>query len=75
MIKRHDNTTIDYSSDRSWLDSSGRFIFGKYKGSLAEDIVQDDSSYIYWIINNVENITEEDREVLSQLLQYGRRRH
>lgn len=72
MIKRHDNT-FNTSSSRPWLDSSGSFLFGKYKGLLAEDIAQDDSSYIRWIVNEVEDITEEDRQVLFQLLQYRSR--
>jgi hypothetical protein len=55
---------------RTWLDSSGYFLFGKYENALAEDVVQDDPSYVRWIVNDVEDICEEDREVLSQLLTY-----
>jgi hypothetical protein len=56
-----------------WLDSDGYFLFGKYKNSLAEDIAKDDPSYVKWIVSDVEDICEEDREVLSQLLVYRRR--
>lgn len=59
---------------REWLDQSGCFIFGKYKGESAEDIAETDSSYIRWIIDTVEDILESDREVLSQYLTYAQRR-
>lgn len=64
---RLDNYT---STGRTWLDPSGYFLFGKYRNALAEDVAQDDPSYIRWIVNDVEDICEEDREVLSQLLTY-----
>lgn len=69
-IGRLDNYT---STGRVWLDSAGYFLFGKYKNSPAEDIVQDDPSYIRWVVNDVEDICEEDREVLSKLLNYRNR--
>jgi len=59
---------------REWLDSSGRLTIGKYKGSQAEDIASDDPSYIRWIIETVEDISEDDRNVLSQYLTYAPRR-
>lgn len=58
------------SASRDWLDSGGRFKFGKYRGSLAEDIARDDPQYIQWIVDKVEDISEDDREILSQLLAY-----
>jgi hypothetical protein len=62
------------STGRTWLDSGGFFLFGKYKNSLAEDIAKDDPSYVKWIVESVEDICEEDREMLSQLLTYRNRR-
>lgn len=59
---------------KEWLDQSGCFIFGKYRGESAEDIADTDSSYIRWIVDNVEDILESDREVLSQYLTYAQRR-
>lgn len=53
---------------REWLDSGGCFTIGKYKGELAYDIALTDSSYIRWIIESVENIDDQDRELLSSLL-------
>lgn len=67
------------SYSREWLDSSGRFMFGKYgptshdDGELAEDVAREDPSYIRWIVNDVEDISDDDREVLSQYLTYASR--
>lgn len=62
---------IQYTpTGRTWLDPSGYFLFGKYKNALAEDIAKDDPSYVRWIVQDVEDISEEDREVLSQLLRH-----
>jgi hypothetical protein len=61
------------STGRTWLDSGGYFLFGKYKNGLAEDVAKDDPSYVKWIVETVEDICEDDREVLSQLLTHRRR--
>lgn len=56
-----------------WLDSGGNLLIGKYKGESSYDISRSDPSYIRWIIENVDNMNEHDRELLSQLLaQRGR---
>lgn len=52
---------------RTWLDLGGYFLFGKYQNSLAEDVAEDDPYY-------VEDICEEDREILAQLLNYRNQR-
>jgi hypothetical protein len=68
---------------KEWLDQSGRFLFGKYGpnrdsvndvGELAEDIAETDPGYIRWIVDNVEDILEIDRDILSQYLTYAQRR-
>lgn len=68
---------------KEWLDQSGRFLFGKYGpdkdnpkdvGEYAEDIAETDPQYIRWIVNDVEDIVESDREVLAQYLTYAQRR-
>lgn len=69
MPIRVNNNTYT-ATGRVWLDPSGYFLFGKYKNGLAEDVARDDPSYIRWIVNDAEDICEEDREVLSQLLTY-----
>lgn len=30
------------------------FPFGKYKGQLLEDVIQEDASYITWVIENTD---------------------
>lgn len=59
---------------KEWLDQSGCFLFGKYEGEYAEEIAETDPQYIRWIVNDVENIVESDREVLAQYLSYAQRR-
>lgn len=65
--------TPSSSASCDWLDSGGRFKFGKYRGSLAEDIATDDPQYVQWIVDTVEDISDDDREILSQLLAYRSR--
>lgn len=72
-IVRH--TTIHTSDsdnvDRDWIDLQGRFIFGKYEGDLVENVASDDPSYVRWIINEVENISDVDRALLANHLRYS----
>lgn len=56
----------------SWIDSEGRLLHGKHKGELAESVAVSDHSYIRWLVDNIENMNEEDREILSSLLYYRR---
>ncbi len=59
---------------RECLDSNGCLLFGKYRGQSAYDIVRKDSQYLTWLIDEVEDLDEQDREIISQLLnQYGKR--
>lgn len=60
-------------SAAEWIDQQGRFIFGKHRGELVESVISEDPSYIRWIVNEVEDITEDDRDFLAQQLKYGRR--
>lgn len=68
-----------HSRSRDWLDSEGRFLCGKYGpregnlGASAEFIAVKDFRYIIWILENVDNISEEDRKILSTLLKYKSR--
>jgi hypothetical protein len=41
---------------KDWLDSSGRFVFGKYAGELAYSIARRDPSYLRWIVDEVEDL-------------------
>lgn len=58
---------------KDWLNKSGAFKFGKHKGQLAEDVAKSDPGYLEWIVNECEDVSDEDREILHQLLtQLGR---
>jgi hypothetical protein len=57
---------------QDWIDSQVRFIFGKHKGTSVETVVDDDPSYVRWIVNEVENISDADRAVLRSYLRYGK---
>lgn len=50
---------------KPWLDDSERLLFGKYRGSLIEDLASDDPGYLRWIVDNVEDISHEDREIIA----------
>lgn len=61
---------------KQWLDPEGYFIFGKYGGSNRthiEDVASDDPGYLRWIVNSVEDISEEDRAIISGYLHYSNR--
>lgn len=62
-------------SAKTWLDSEGRFLFGKHAGEYVEsDSVP--ASYLEWIIENVvaSSIAEDDLEVIEAQLAWKRRR-
>lgn len=61
-------------SAREWLDGDGNFLFGKCKGESVEDIAREDPSYLRWILENVEDIDHEDRDVIEATLQFRKRR-
>ena len=52
---------------KDWLDSSGRFLFGKYRGSSVEEIVSDDPDYLHWILDTVTDISREDRQIIASI--------
>jgi hypothetical protein len=81
MVYSHSQSkSHSQSTSREWLDESGRFKFGKYgpkgnkPGQLAENVALMDHSYVQWIINNIEDMDEGDRGVLSSLLTYSESR-
>lgn len=62
---------------REWLDNNGYFIFGKYGGpnpAAVEDVAREDPSYLRWILENVEDIYYEDRDVIETALQFRKKR-
>lgn len=63
-------------ADRRWLDNDGRFLIGKHKGELAEEVAVEDPSYVNWVVEEVEDIDDTDRETLDACLSFrdrGRR--
>ena len=56
------------ATQKEWLDKDGRFLFGKFRNRAAEDVVQTDPSYIGWILDTVEDIDSNDRQILRTLL-------
>lgn len=66
---------MNYASE--WLDSDGYFIFGKYgepNPASVEDVVREDPSYLRWILESVEDIHHEDRNVIETALQFRKRK-
>ncbi len=42
------------------LSLEHEFTFGKYKGQQVEDVVDDDPSYIRWLLENTQHQFEEE---------------
>ena len=64
-------------NNREWLDSGGYFIFGKYGGpnpAPVEDVAKEDPSYLRWILENVEDLDHEDRNVIETALAFRKRK-
>lgn len=59
---------------REWLDDDGLFLFGKCQGYHVEDVARDDPGYLHWILENVEDIYHEDRDVIETAIQFRKRR-
>lgn len=55
---------------REWISLDGTFLFGKHKEESIEEVSLSDPSYLRWIFDSVEDISEEDREIISQHLVY-----
>lgn len=58
---------------KDWLDKSGRFLFGKHKGELLEEVADIAPHYLLWIMEEVDDISDEDREVIEAQLAYRKR--
>jgi hypothetical protein len=66
----HCITVYDVPCD--WLDSSGRFLFGKHRGRTVPEVIKDTeangSGYIRWALDTVDDMSDGDREILEQYL-------
>lgn len=50
---------------KDWIDNDGRFLFGKHKGEYVDDVAEEDPGYLRWIVEEVEDVSEEDWDVLN----------
>lgn len=55
------------------IDDSGRLNFGKHCGEDIENVAQDDPSYLEWCLREMEDLSEEDREVIRTSLIFAKR--
>lgn len=56
------------------IDDSGRLQFGRaHRGEDINDIAADDPGYLTWMLNEVDSLTEDDREVIRAALQFAKR--
>lgn len=54
---------------KDWLDRDGAFKWGKHKGEDAEYVTRNDPEYVKWIVNECDDISDEDRDILSVYLE------
>lgn len=57
--------------ERDWISPDGAFLFGKYSGRSVSAVVADDPGYCRWVVESVENITDQDRQMIATLLKRG----
>lgn len=56
------------------IDDAGRLQLGHvHRGEDINDIAIDDPGYLHWMLNNVDDLTEEDREIIRVALIYAKR--
>lgn len=56
------------SCGKRWVGDDGTFLFGKYVGESVEHVAHADPGYLRWVVDEVEDVDETDRRVLSTLL-------
>lgn len=54
---------------KDWLDADGCFLFGRHRGRPATQAVATDASYVRWIVEDVDDCSPDDREILRTLLE------
>lgn len=57
----------------AWLDGDGYFVFGKHEGESAHNVALDDRSYLNWVLENAESLSDEDRKTIETELKYAGR--
>lgn len=59
---------------RDIIDPQGRLQFGRqHRGEDIESIAREDPQYLEWIVREVEDISDEDREVIQTALRFRKR--
>lgn len=62
------------SANNDIIDDTGCLNFGKlHRGKDINDIATEDPGYLLWMLRNVEDLTEDDREVIRVALQFAKR--
>lgn len=59
---------------REWLNDDGLFLFGRCQGEHVEDVAREDPGYLRWILESVEDIHYEDRDVIETALKFRNRK-
>lgn len=59
-------------AQREWIADDGTVMIGKYRGVHVDDLIRADRSYVEWIVREVDDITDEDREIFIILLRQSR---
>lgn len=57
-----------FTSGKEWLDSEGNFLFGKHEGEFIGAVARLDPDYLQWILNTVEDIDHEDRQIIESYM-------
>lgn len=50
------------------IDKDYKFLVGKYKGSSIYDVAEIDWSYLRWVVENVDGLSEEIKSKLEDLI-------
>lgn len=53
---------------KDWLTREGCFKWGKHKDEPVEDVAKTDPDYLEYIVYKVEDVSDEDRDIMAQLL-------
>lgn len=61
------------SSNHDLIDDAGRLQFGhEHRNEDINDIAADDPGYLRWMLNSVDDLSEDDREVIRAALLFAK---
>ena len=56
------------------INDAGELVFGKkHRDETIESIARNDPEYLEWMLRDVEDMTDEDREIIHSILRNRRR--